>query len=198
MRRLAGALALLALLLPGSAPAAACSPLNCSPSQFALANGSLLGFRPTADGPLRVIDLRSGVTRWHLPGGVVSGNILVHQDGVLLTWFDASSGNRLRDAVLQVHGHFALVGLSQDRRRAVLARTQKRSTTFAIVSATASRGVRVGGNRWSFDALSGDRLFLIPTLQKGYEIRVLNLRSGRLAPRPLKDLRGSATIWGSP
>jgi hypothetical protein len=195
--RLAGVLALLALLLPGSASAAACSPLTCAPSQFALGNGSLLGVRSTPGGPLRVIDLRTGLTRWHLPAGIVSGNVLVHQDGSLLTWFDAARGTRLRDAVLQQRGRFTLVGLSTDARRAVLARTQKRSTTFAIVSAAGSRTVRLGGNRWSFDALSGDKLFLIHTLQRGYEIRLLNLKRGVLARTPLKDPHGSARIWGS-
>jgi hypothetical protein len=36
---------LLAAVLPASAAAAACSPLTCSPSQFAFARGSLLGVR---------------------------------------------------------------------------------------------------------------------------------------------------------
>ena len=106
--------------------------------------------------PLRVIDLRSGETRWRLPLGVVAGHVLVHLDGRLLTWFDAATGARLADAVLQAHGTFSLTGVSQDGREAVLARTQKRSTTFAIVSPHGERIVRLAGNSWSFDALNGD------------------------------------------
>src|SRR5262249_349762 len=134
MRPLAVALLCCALLgcalLAGSARPAACSPLDCSASQFEFAHGSLLGVRGSANMPMRVIDLRTGETRWRLPPGVVAGHVLVHQDGRLLTWFDAATGARLADAVVQAHGTFALTGVSQDGREVVLARTQQRSTTF--------------------------------------------------------------------
>jgi hypothetical protein len=192
-------------LLIGCAPmfvagarGAACSPLDCSASQFAFAGGSLLGVRGNVHMPLRVIDLRSGATRWRLPPGVVGGHVLVHQDGRLLTWFDAATGVRLGDAVLQAHGTFALTGSSQDGRTAVLARTQQRSTTFAVVSPRAERVVRLGGNRWTFDALNGDKLFLARALGGGYEVRLLHLASGVLDTKPLKDPNESATIGGVP
>src|SRR5581483_8304549 len=165
MNRAALPFLLLALVLPGAASAAACSPLNCAPSQFVLAHGSLLAVRGTPDKPLRVIDLRTGRTRWWLPPGIVTGNTLVHQDGSLLTWLDAARGTRVADAMLQAHGAFTLVGTSQDAKRAVLARTQHRSTTFAIVSPTSERIVKLGGSNWQFDALNGRYLFLIQSLR---------------------------------
>jgi hypothetical protein len=195
-------LVLVALLLAGFVPAAsragACSPLDCSPSQFTLARGSLLAVRNGVDKPLRVIDLRTGTTRSRLPAGVVSGNVLVHQDGSLLTWYSLTTGARLRDAVVQQHGAFQLVGLAQNGREAVLARTKQRSTTFAVVSPTAQRIVKLGGNRWTFDALNGDNLFLVRYLKHGYQIRLLHLASGALEKAPLQDPKGASTIWGSP
>lgn len=202
MRALAFALPCCALLcgamLAGSARPAACSPLDCSASQYVLAHGSLLGVRGSAHMPLRVIDLRTGETRWRLPPGVVAGHVLVHLDGRLLTWFDGATGARLADAVVQAHGTFTLTGASQDGRDAVLARTEQRSTTFVIVSPARERIVRLGGNRWSFDALSGDNLFLVRTLPTGYQVRLLRLASGILARSPLKDPDESATLTGVP
>jgi DNA-binding beta-propeller fold protein YncE len=197
MKRLVLVGLLLAALVPAASRAGACSPLNCSPSQFALGNGSLLAMRSTVDKPVRVLDLRTGKTLWRLPAGIVSGRTLVHKDGSLLTWYDAVRGARVHDAVLQARGNFALVGASQDGRTAVVARTQGKSTTFAIVTPKSERIVTLDGNKWRFDALNGDRLFLIHYLPKGYEIRVLHLRSGVL-DAPLKDPNASSTIWGSP
>ena len=73
MKRLVLAALLLAALVPASSRAGACSPLNCSPSQFALGNGSLLGVRGAVNSPVRVLDLRTGKTLWRLPGGIVAG-----------------------------------------------------------------------------------------------------------------------------
>src|SRR5438552_801231 len=93
-------LALVALLAavaatPGAAEGAACSPLTCAPSQVALADGSLLAVRAGGiDANVRVLDMRTGTTRWWLPPGVFGGDLLVHQDGSLLTWFDAPTGAR--------------------------------------------------------------------------------------------------------
>jgi hypothetical protein len=197
MKRLILLAALLAALVPAASRAGACSPLNCSPSQFALGNGSLLGVRGAVDKPVRVLDLRTGKTLWRLPAGIVSGNTVVHKDGSLLTWYDAARGARTHDAVLQARGNFALVGASQDGRTAVVARTQGKSTTFALVTPASERMIKLGGNKWQFDALNGDRLFLVHYLKKGYEIRVLHVRSGALDP-PLTDPRASSTIWGAP
>jgi hypothetical protein len=193
----ASALLLFAVLAPASS-GAGCAPLDCSTSQFAFAHGSLLGVRGNSRMPLRVIDLATGATRWRLPAGMVGGHTLVHQDGRLLTWLDAASGARVGDAVLQAHGTFVLAGVSQEGRQAVLARTQHRSTTFAIVSRRVERVVRLGGNRWSFDALNGDNLFLVRTVRAGYQVRLLHLRSGVLERAPLKDANEPATISGVP
>jgi hypothetical protein len=188
----------LALVLPAAAGGAACSPLNCSPSQFVLAHGRMLAVRSAVDKPVRVIDLRTGRTRWHLPPGVVSHAALVHQDGALLTWYDLAHGTRTGDALLRQHARFALVGLAQDGRRAVLARTQHRSTTFAIVSPRAQRIIELRGNDWSFDALNGQYLFLIQTLRFGYEVRLYDLATNRLQAQPLKDPNERALISGIP
>ncbi|HZO33800.1 MAG TPA: hypothetical protein VFB17_01865 [Gaiellaceae bacterium] len=198
MKRASLLFLLLALVPPGAASAAACSPLNCAPSQFVLAHGSLLAVRGAPDKPLRVIDLRTGRTRWWLPPGIVTGNTLVHQDGPLLTWLDAARGTRVADALLQAYGAFALVGTSQDAKRAVLARTQHRSTTFAIVSPAAERIVKLGGSNWQFDALNGRYLFLIQSLRDGYEVRLYDLATNRLQRQPLKDPNESALIQGVP
>jgi hypothetical protein len=195
---LPAALLVLAVPLAGAASGRACSPLTCNPSQFALARGNLLAFRISADKPLRVIDLRSGATRWRLPPGVVAGDVLVHQDGALLTWFDLAHGTRIGDAALQSHARFALVGVSQDGRRAVLARTEHRTTTFAVVSRSRQRQIRLPGNRWSFDALSGNNLFLVHTLDRGYEIRLYDLANGGLAFNSVKGPDLGGRIWGDP
>jgi hypothetical protein len=198
MKRLVLVAFLLAAFVPAASRAGACSPLNCSPSQFTLGDGSLLGVRGAVYQNVRVLDLRTGNTLWRLPAGVVAGNTLVHKDGTLLTWYDAVHGARVHDAVLQARGKFVLVGVSQNGRSAVVARTQGKSTTFAIVTQKQSeRIVKLGGNKWQFDALNGDKLFLIHYLPKGYEVRVLHLQSGVL-DEPLKDPNASSTIWGSP
>jgi hypothetical protein len=181
-----------AALLPGAAAAGVCSPLSCAPSQSVLAHGSLLAFRNTSSGAVRVLDLRSGHTRWRLPGGVSAGRTLVHQDGALLTWYDLTTGARIGDAVLQTHARFALVGLSQDGRRAVVARTQHSSTTFVVVSPRVQGEVDLPGNAWSFDALAGDRLFLVHRLGLRYEVRVARLPLGGLEPRSLVAAQGTA------
>jgi len=190
-------LALLVAFVP-SAHAAGCSPLNCSPSQFLFAHGTLLGVRVSVDKPLRVIDLRTGATRWRLPAGIVSGNTLVSQSPGLVTWFDAATGARLRAVPLQLHGTFQLVGASQDATRAVLARTQSRSTTFAILGRHSQCLVKLGGRNWQFDALNGQNLFLIQTLRNGYEVRLYDLAANTLQKQPLKDQEKAALIQGIP
>ena len=191
-------LVLFVLVVPGAARGAACSPLNCSPSQFVLGNGTLLAVRGSVDKPLRVIDLRTGATRWHLPAGIVTGKTLVSQSGSLLTWFDMTTGARLRDDPLQLHGVFQLVGASQDGKRAVLARTQTRSTTFAVVAPHMQRQVQLGGGNWQFDALNGSNLILIQQLRNGYRVRLYDLATNTLQRQPLKDPGESALIQGIP
>jgi len=198
MRPLALLLCAGALLLPGAARAAACSPLNCAPSQFTLAHGTMLAVRGDVYKPLRVIDLRTGRTMWRLPAGIVAGDVLLHADASLVTWFDAARGTRIGDATLEQKGSFSLVGASQDGSRAVLARTQHRSTTFAVVSRASQRTVKLGGSTWSFDALRGSKLFLIHNLRNGYQVRLYDLATNTLGAAPLKSPGESATIEGIP
>ena len=180
-----------------SAPGAGCSPMTCGTSQVTLAHGNLLGVRASGtSGPLRVLDLRTGATRWRLPSGVLGGNLLVHQDGTLLTWFNAATGARAGDAVAQARGTFSLAGVSQDGARAVLARTQRKSTTFEIVSRSKQRLVVLHGNNWGFDALSGNRLYLLQYVNNGYIVRLYDLATNKLDPQPLKDAEESALISG--
>lgn len=120
----------------------------------------MLAFRNDATGVVRVIDLRTGRTAWRLPGGAIEGTTLVHQDGQLLTWFDVATGARTGAAVLQEHSRFALVGASLDGGRAVLGRTERRTTTLAILSPRRETTVYLPGNDWSFVALTGSSLYL--------------------------------------
>lgn len=196
MKRLALALAVLVLTVPGAATAAGCSPLNCSPSQFVVGPGTVLAVRTSVDKPLRVIDLRTGRTKWWLPAGIVTNETLVHRDGSLVTWLGVTTGRRLGSAVLQQHGEFTLVGTSQDAERAVLARTQARSTTFAILSQAGQRIVKLGGNNWQFDALNGSNLILLQQLHNGYKVRLFDLATSTLQAQALKDPGESAVIQG--
>ena len=186
-----------AAIVPGAAPGAACSPLSCAPNEVPLAGGKLLAVRTGGIGSnVRVLDLQSGKTKWWLPPGVFGGDLLIHQDGTLLTWFDAGTGARVASAVAHLRGTFSLVGGSLDGRRAVLARTERRRTTFAIFSPAGQRQVVLGGNTWSFDALAGDRLYLIRALRDGYQVRLYDLIRNTLDPEPLQDPGESALIQG--
>ena len=130
--------------------------------------------------------------------GVIGGRRLVHKDGTLLTWFDATTGARIGTAVTAPHGTLALVGSSADGQRAVLARTERRRTTFLVVSPDhPERQVVLGGRNWSFDALAGERLYLLHWLPAGYQVRLYNLAENRLDPAPLKDPHEPALIQGA-
>lgn len=199
MMRLALAFAAAALLvLPGAAVGAACSPLDCAPSQFTLAHGTLLGFRAGALRPVTVVDLQTGQAKWVLPGGITGGDLLVHQDGARLVWYDAASGTKLYGAVLP-SVEYSLAGVSEDGTRAVALDATGKKTRITIVSRAQSRTISLTGRQWQFDALSGNNLFLIRYLELGgYQVRLYHLDSGRLDAKPLKDPHESSTIWGSP
>ena len=184
---------LLALALPGAAQGAACSPLNCAPSQFTLAHGSLLGYRLAWDKPVTIVDLQTGEARHTLPGGLTAGNVLVHQNGPQLQWYDMTTGEQTQVAN-NVDGDLA--GLSQDGSRAVTINLRG----VWIVSPTANRFVALPTGRWEVDALRGDNLFLIKYIGQGgsYQVRLLHVSTGKLESKPLKDPHESGTIWGQP
>ena len=198
MKRLALGLAAVLLVLPGAAGGAACSPLNCAPSQFSVAHGTLLGFRSGADKPVTVVDLQTGKAKWVLPAGITGGDLLVHQDGATLVWYEVSSGARLDGAALPGVA-YRLAGVSQDGTRAVALKAAGATTRAVIVSPGSVRSITLPGRQWQFDALRGSHLFLIRLLDLGgYQVRLFHLDSGRLDARPLKDPHESGTIWGSP
>lgn len=198
MKKLALALVAAALLLPGAARGAACSPLDCAPSQFTLAHGTLLGFRSQLNKPVTIVDLASGQKRWVLPAGLVGGHLLVHAEGRTLTWYDASAGVRIGSAAMP-DVEYSLAGVSQDGTRAVALRVAHGNTKLAIVSRTSTRTLTVPGSLWQVDALRSDNLYLIQYLHTGgYRIRLVHVGSGKLEARPLKDPHESGTIWGSP
>jgi hypothetical protein len=190
---------LVAAALPASAPAAACSPLNCAPSGTPLGNG-LLAARPSGvDGPVRVIDLAAGATRWKLPSGLIAGTTLVHADGAAVSWYDATTGKQTATAAVDAPvGGWHLAGLSQDGSRAVLLSSTRVKAQVLIVSATDQRSIELPGSNWDVDTLTGNNLFLLHYLKNGYEIRRYDLAAGRLVARPLKDPHESSLIWGIP
>jgi hypothetical protein len=197
MKRLALVLIAAAAALPSAAQAAACSPLNCAPSQFSLAYG-LMGFRSAVNKPVTVVDLRTGARKWTLPAGLTGGNLLVHQNGRTLAWYDASRGSHLYDVTLP-SVEYSHAGVSQNGRRAVLSRFSRDGTTFLVASKRGQRALVVAGKQWGFDALRGNHLILIRYIPTGgYRVRLFDLVSNRLFRQPLKDPHESATIWGSP
>jgi hypothetical protein len=194
MKRLALILVLAAVVLPASAPAAGCSPMNCAPSGIALGH-SLFALLPQGvTGSATIVDLRSGVKRWQLPGGALNGHMLVHQDGATLTWYDALTGNATGSAIAAGY----LAGSSQDGKRAVLSLVQKKQTVFTIVSPDAQRTITLQGQNWGADALAGHNLYLLRYLKNGYQVRRYDLAANRLVAQPLKDPHESSLIWGTP
>ena len=197
MKRLALVLAAAFLLLPASAQGAACSPLSCAPSQFSLANGTMMGFRTAANKPVTVVDLQTGDVKFSLPDGVTAGNLLVHLEGQTVVWYDLTRGTRLQS--VRVGLEYKLKGVSQNGRRAVLQKGGNGAATFLVATSTSQRTVHVDGSGWDFDALRGNNLFLIRYLNTGgYQVRLLHLATGRLEQAPLKDPHESGTIWGQP
>jgi WD40 repeat protein len=201
MKRLALiSLLVLAAALPGAAPGAACSPLDCAASGVSVGNGYLAARPSGAHGAAHIVDLRTGTVKWSLPEGVLVGHTLVDQSPAFpskLTWHDALTGKETGTAFVKAPGPFSLVGVSQDGGRAVLVNSTKKEATFAIVSQSGEQTFTLPTTQWAFDALSGDKLYLLKYLKSGYQIRVYDLASGQLAEAPLKDPKASSTIWGS-
>lgn len=200
MKKLAFVLVLAAsALLPSSAPAAGCSPLDCAPTGSSLGHG-LYAVRPNGVlGAVIVDDVRTGRTRYQLPQGILGGHLLVHQEqgGDGLTWFDTYTGRQIASATGAGFSQLSLTGVSQDGTRAVLFNVRKQSR-FAIV-APHERAIVVAlpGNNWGFDALSGHNLYLLQYKKNGYEVRRYDLAAHRLVTAPLKDPHESSLIWGN-
>jgi hypothetical protein len=186
-------------MLPGAAPGAGCSPLDCAPSGVSIGNGYLAARPGGAHGVAQVVDLRTGDLKWSLPQGMLVGRTLVEQSQTepqKLIWHDAVTGKETGTATIKAAGPFSLVGLSQDGARAVLVNVSKQESTFAIVSRSDEQTLTLPTKQWGFDALSGDKLYLLKYLKSGYEIRLYDLASSQLAAKPLKDPKASSTIWG--
>jgi WD40 repeat protein len=187
----------LAAALPGAAPAAGCSPLDCAASGVSVGNGYLAARPGGAHGVAKIVDLRTGAVKWTLPQGMLNGHTLVEQPlSQSLVWHDALTGKQTGAATIKAAGPFSLLGLSQDGGRAVLVNVSKQESTFAVVSQTDEQTFTLPGTGWGFDALSGDKLYLLKYLNSGYEIRLYDLASRTLAAKPLKDPKASSTIWG--
>lgn len=187
----------LAAALPGAAPGAGCSPLDCAASGVPVGNGYLAARPGGAHGVAQIVDLRTGEVKWRLPQGMLNGRTLVEQpQSQQLVWHDAISGKETGSATIQAAGPFSLVGLSQDGNRAVLVNISKQESTFAVVSQSGEQTLTLPTKNWGFDALSGNKLYLLKYLNSGYEIWLYDLATGELGAKPLKDPKASSTIWG--
>ncbi|HVU78547.1 MAG TPA: hypothetical protein VHC67_13280 [Gaiellaceae bacterium] len=194
MKRLLLVLVAAALVAPGAARSAACTPLNCAPSEFSVPGTSLVGYRAQALARITVADLRTGATRFVLPGGYVDGHRLVHQAGRTLAWYDLRTGRRTSSVRLPFA--LRLSGASSGGGRAV---GFFGSTVVIVGSGGTVRKIQLAPGNWDFDALRGSNLFLIRYVQNGgYQVRVVDVSSDSPASRVIKDPRESATIWGSP
>jgi hypothetical protein len=191
MRRLAFLAACCALLLPAAARPAACAPLDCGPSQVTLANGTLLAYRTASHGPVSVADLHSGESLFSLPWGFVYGNVLVHQEGNRVEWYDATTGKET--AARTLPWKIRLAGASQDGRRAVAFRGSRR---VELVTPTSVRELTLPSGAWDFDALRGQNLVLIEFRGGGYQVRLVDLARRPTRTTLLKDPHESGTIWG--
>jgi hypothetical protein len=191
----------IATLLPAAAPAAGCSPLSCASSGTVI-DGNRLLVRPMGiGGAVEIVDLQAGSVERNLPAGVLAAHrTMIDLSGLrALTWRDATTGEVTGKATLGASGEFTLVGASQDGKRAVLQRGYKGDSTFAIVSTSGEQDVTVHTDvSWGFDALAGDKLYLLRYLKSGYEIVIYDLAADKLSAKPIKDPKASSTIWGIP
>jgi len=199
MKRLAPVLVFaVAALLPASATGAGCRPLDCAPSGTPLGHG-LLAARPQgANGGVSVVDLGTGSIKWSLPTGVLTGHTLVHEDGYILTWYDALTGEQTATATVVADHIPSLVGTSQDGEQAVLMIRVKQRSTMLIVSPIGQKVIDLPTMAWDFDALAGSNLYLLRYLRNGYQVRRYDLETRRLIARPLKDPHESSLIAGTP
>lgn len=185
-RRLA--LLLLTVLLLLLAPAASAGPPPAS---------RFLALRPGgASGPLVLYDLETLRAGVRLPSGIRSADgrsfLAATRAGTrtILVRYALPSGAVVgRGSVL---GRYTLAAVSSDGARVVLtSRTAPGRTTLAVVGTfgwRVQRRVALAGP-FGVEALSpdGNRLFLIRYDGNGYNLRLYDLRSGRLSFTPLAE-----------
>src|SRR5258707_13912883 len=68
-----------AAALPGAAPGAGCSPLDCAASGVSVGNGYLAARPGGAHGVAQIVDLRTGELKWLPPQVLFKGRTLVVQ-----------------------------------------------------------------------------------------------------------------------
>ena len=187
----------LAALLPGAVSGAGCSPLSCAASGVSVGKGYLAARPDGAQGIAQIVDLRTGAVKSRLPRGLLNGRTLVEQpESRKVIWHDAITGRQTGSATITATGSFSLAGLSEDGGRAVLVTVATKESTFVVISQSNEQTLTLPGKSWGFDALSGDKLYLLKYLNSGYEIWLYDLAAGTLAAKPLKDPKASSTIWG--
>jgi hypothetical protein len=186
-----------AAVVPGAAPGAGCSPLDCAASGAAIGH-DLLAARPDGfDGIAQIVDLHDGSVKWRLPSGILVGHTLVELSAAHeVTWHDAYTGKVTGKATFPATTDtFSLAGLSQNGSRAVLMRRAP-DNTVVVVSPAGSVSFTLPDKDWDFDALSGNTIYLLHYVTGGYEIRRYDVAARKLDPTPLKDPKASSTIWG--
>jgi hypothetical protein len=137
--------------------------------------------------------------KWRLPSGILVGHTLVEQSASReVTWYDGLTGKVTGKATFTAPTDtFILAGLSQDGSAAVLWNHSPTATSVIVVSKTEQTSFTLPDRNWGFDALSGNNLYLLRYLSAGYQVRRYDLGAEKLDPKPLKDPKGSSTIWGN-
>lgn len=196
-------LGLAAVLLPGAARGVPCSPLQCGSLSTPLPGGALAARPGGLAGPLRVYDLVTGRRMRQLPPGVLAANgrrhfALLRPTAVgyvqTVVGYDVRTGHAVSREV--VGASWSLAGVSGDGRTAVLMRREDFKTEFSV-RGQHPQTIKLPGN-FDFDALAGDKLFLIENREGGYVVRLYDLARGRLDPQPLTNGDEPSLIQGLP
>jgi hypothetical protein len=202
----------LAVLIPTAAARAdGCPPSQCGTATVAVPGSRTLAVRPGgARGPVLVYDLARGVSRFTLPGGVLSADGTRHFAAVALkretfvARYDARTG--------AVRGRFTLDGrwwlnaVSADGRWLAFTKLvsgKRRHTSYRVVGAADGKvrhTLRLDGVSEA-EAISRDgrRLFLVQYVRKGYVVRGYDLERRALVTLRAKGdpaLMGGAA-WGA-
>ena len=154
-------------------------------------DGTLLGFRTAVDKPVTVVDLRTGTPKWVLPAGLTGGDLLVHQDGRTLVWYDASRGTtalRRRAPGVEFTARRRLAGRHACRG----ARCHGRETRVAIVSRSAQKTIVVA--RQAVGVRRASRRQALPDQVPdagGYQVRLF---ARRLRPARGEAAQGPARV----